>query len=89
MPVIGARPGLATGRQHKRGRAALGGAAVAEWACGRWSIRPRKEASGRWPETRLSPKAAIFAPSITTSTPLPEAGDPAKPRGLISGDGPI
>jgi hypothetical protein len=35
------------GRQHKRGRAAVGRASVAKRACGRWSIRRSKQASVR------------------------------------------
>jgi hypothetical protein len=35
------------------------GAGAAKRACGRWSNRPWKQASGRWSETRLSPKGGF------------------------------
>jgi hypothetical protein len=41
-------------RQHKRADAAPGERRYREARCGRWSICPRKQASGRWSETRLS-----------------------------------
>jgi hypothetical protein len=64
--------------QHSVGRSDLGdstsaaaapwvGASVAKRACGRWSIRPWKQAPGHWSETRLSPKAWL----TTAATPEP------------------
>jgi hypothetical protein len=53
------------------------GDGVANRACGRWSIRPWKHASGRWSETRLSPNPGHDAALCRVAALRRWAGDGA------------
>ena len=54
--AVRSRRNAEVGRQRKQGRDAFARGGRAKQACGWWRIRPWKQASARWSETRLSSK---------------------------------